>query len=519
MLAPSLFECALQCAPDAIVITDAAGRILFVNHAAESLFGYGQDALSGELIERLVPEALRARHSEWRERFHASPRKRPMGAGLDVRARRRDGTQFAAQIALSPVSDGERVLVLAAIRDVTERQRVEAELGAAREAAERARQSACEARDRANRADQAKSRFLATASHDLRQPLQTLALLNGTLRRLTGDPVLTEVLGQQERAIGAMSRLVNALLDIGKFEAGAVRAQISEFPAEALLEPLRQEFTPLAQHKGLGLRLEAQNGTLRTDAALLEQVLRNLLSNALKYTQRGQITLRCVFEPTQACIEVADTGIGIPQEQLGLIFTEFFQVDTPANMPRSGYGLGLSIVHRIVNLLGLKLEVHSVLAAGSCFRLMVPAGAPPSEAAGAVPAVSAVRLERPAAAAARILLIEDEASVRVATELLLRAAGYEVLAGASKADALEQLERHAGVDLLISDFHLAGAATGLEVIDEVRARLGARLPVILLSGDTSASVQGLQGDPHWRIARKPLHAEGLLTLIGELLGP
>ncbi len=516
MLAPSLFERALQSAPDAIVITDAAGRIMFVNHAAESLFGYDEAELSGEPIERLLPAALRARHSEWRERFHASPRSRPMGAGLDLRARRRDGTQFAAQIGLSPVSDGERTLVIAAIRDVTERRRVEAELGAAREAAERARQSACEARDRAHRADQAKSRFLATASHDLRQPLQTLALLNGTLRRLTGNPAVIEALGQQERAIGAMSRLVNALLDIGKFEAGAVRAQISEFPARALLEPLRQEFTPLAQHKGLDLRLEAQDGMLRTDAALLEQVLRNLLSNALKYTRRGQITLRCVFEPTLACIEVADTGIGIPQEQLALIFTEFFQVDTPANMPRSGYGLGLSIVHRIVSLLGVKLEVQSVLEAGSCFRLAVPAGAPSSEAAGTVPAVSAAP---PAAAAARILLIEDEASVRVATELLLRAAGYQVLAGASKADALEQLERDAGVDLLISDFHLASAATGVEVIDEVRARVGARLPVILFSGDTSASVQGLQPDPHWRIARKPLHAEALLTLIGELLAP
>lgn len=339
----------------------------------------------------------------------------------------------------------------------------------------------------------------------------------GKCAQCTREATAIDALEQQERAIGAMSRLVNALLDIGKFESGAVRAQIAEFAVLPLLEQLHPEFTALARQKGLALRFEVQAGTLCTDAALLEQVLRNLLSNAVKYTSRGEVTVRCVFETFGARLEVCDTGIGIPEQQLPLIFNEFFQVETAANAPRSGYGLGLSIVSRIVNLLALKLEVESTPGVGSRFRLTVPAGAASCESASTPPPAQASSEPRRVTLAPQLLLIEDEASVRTATELLLRAAGCEVWTGASQADAFAQLERYARIDLLISDFHLAGEANGVEVIAGVRARLGWDLPAILLSGDTSASVQGLPHDEHWRIARKPLRAEELLGLIGELL--
>ena len=516
MLAPSLLERALESAPDAILIIDAAGRIVFVSRSAERLFGYRSAELLGEPLERLLPESQRARHAELRARFMSAPRTRPMGPGLDLRCRRCDGTEFAAEIGLSPLIDQQPALVIAAIRDVSERKDIEAALEVAREAAERARQSACAARDIAERANRAKSRFLATASHDLRQPLQSLALLNGTLRRTTRDAAAIDALEQQERAIEAMSRLVNALLDIGKFESGAVRPQITEFAVLPLLEQLRPEFTALARQKGLALRFEVQAGILCTDAALLEQVLRNLLSNAVKYTSRGEVTVRCVFETLAARLEVSDTGVGIAPQQLPLIFNEFFQVET-ADAPRSGYGLGLSIVSRIVNLLELKLEIESTPGVGSRFRLTVPAGVTKPESRSAPPPAQASSEPHRAVVAPRILLIEDEQSVRTATELLLRAAGCEVWTGASHADAFAQLERHAHIDLLISDFHLAGQTNGAEVIAGVRARLGRNVPSILLSGDTSASVQGLAQDEHWRIARKPLRAEELLDLIGELL--
>lgn len=518
MLAPALFERVLESAPDATVIIDDAGRIVFVNAAAQSMFGYRREQMLGEPIELLLPPSQRLRHGELRAGFLAAPRTRAMGVGLDLRARRCDGSELAVEIALSPVSGAIPQRVIAAIRDVGEGKRMEAQLGAAREAAERARQAADEARDLADRADQAKSRFLARASHDLRQPLQSLALLNGTLRRMGRDPALREVLERQEHAIGAMSRLVNALLDICKLESGAVQPQIGEFAVLPLLEQLQQEFIPLAQAKGLALRFAAQAGTLRTDAALLEQVLRNLLSNALKYTPSGEISLRCAIEPPVARLEVCDTGIGIAQEQLPLIFGEFFQVDTPANVPSAGYGLGLSIVSRIVDLLGLKVEVESAPGCGSCFRVRVPTGVQALEKPPRVPDRSADPGRARPGRAPRILLIEDEHGVRSATEGLLRAAGYEVVGGASQDDAFAQLRQCAHIDLLISDFHLAGRGTGIEVIAAVRAQVGPDLPVILLSGDTSIGVQGLAHDARWRIARKPLRAEALLALIGELLG-
>ena len=516
VLAPSLFETALEAAPDAIIIVDGSGRIVYVNGSAEVLFRYSAAELNGTTIERLVPQQWRAEHRALRTGFFAAPRTRPMGQALDLRALRSDGSEVAIEISLSPFCGAERTFVIAAIRDVSERKRAELQLGTARAAAEQARESACVARDLAERANRTKSRFLATASHDLRQPLQTLALLNGTLRCTARDPAAADALAQQERAISAMTRLVNALLDIGKFEAGAVRPQISEFAARPMLESLREEFGPLAVQKGLTLRFEVQAGSLRTDPALLEQVLRNLLSNALKYTVRGEILLRCEFEPPLAHIEVRDSGIGIPEVQLSQIFTEFFQVDTSAGVPRSGYGLGLSIVSRIIELLGLKLKVQSSPGAGSRFQLTVPAGSGAVAPAGAIEA--APPEPTPFSSTPRILLIEDEASVRRATELLLRASGYEVYAGASEQEALAVLDGHPQIDLLISDYHLAGEVTGTQVIDTVRARLGTQVPAILLSGDTSSSVQAPPHDARWRTARKPLRAEELLGLIGTLLG-
>ena len=507
MSATSLFESALQAAPDAILMVDAAGRILFANTAAERLFGAAGAQLAGEPIEHLLPERLRARHEALRAEFLSAPRTRPMGPGFDLHARRRDGSEVPVEIALSPVTLAERTLVIAAIRDVSDRRRIEGQLGAQREAAEQARASACEARELAERASGAKGRFLATASHDLRQPLQTLALLNGTLRRLTHDPIAFDALQRQEQAIGVMTRLVNALLDIGKLESGAVRPQIEALAARPLLEPLQQEFAALAEQKGLALRVEVEEGVLRTDAALLEQVLRNLLSNALKYTVRGDILLRCGFEPPLAYLEIRDTGIGIAPQQLPLIFNEFFQVDTPAAVARSGYGLGLSIVSRIVSLLGLKLQVQSAPGAGTRFLMTVPAEPADGQADGPILCASVPR----------ILLQVTEASVRGAAQQVLRSAGYEVMGVDTEADARAAIESRVPIDLLISDADLAGATCGAQVMAALRARLGASLPAILLSADPSIDAQVRTSDGSWCMAHLPLRAEELLGAVGQML--
>src|SRR3984885_1222485 len=237
-----LVRSALDAAPDAMIIIDEQGIVRYVNRQVSALFGYAHDEIVGQSIERLMPARFRGRHVAHRQDYTAVPRIRALGEGLSLFGQRSDGSEFPVEISLSPIQDGKRLLVAAAIRDVTERKRTEAELKMTREASERAREVADRARESADRANQAKSRFLATASHDLRQPLQTLALLNGSLSRMTNGQDALEVLAQQAAAISAMSRLLNALLDISKLESGAIRPELSDFTVAGLFEELGREF-------------------------------------------------------------------------------------------------------------------------------------------------------------------------------------------------------------------------------------------------------------------------------------
>ncbi len=195
---PDLARSALDAAPDAMIIIDTAGIIQFTNRQVSAVFGYEHEEIVGQSIELLLPERFRARHIVHREHYARNVRTRAMGAELDLLGRRCDGSEFPVEISLSPIQDQNRTLIAAAIRDVTDRKRIEAELIVTREAAEAARELADQARESADRANQGKSRFLATASHDLRQPLQTLELLNGSLRRRATDPQSIEALSQQE---------------------------------------------------------------------------------------------------------------------------------------------------------------------------------------------------------------------------------------------------------------------------------------------------------------------------------
>ena len=502
MLLPQLVESALEAAPDAIVICDASGAIVYANRQAAALFGYDRRELLDRSVEQLIPERLRASHVGHRLQFASSPRVRPMGVGLELHARRKDGSEFPVEISLSSIADTAGRLFVAAIRDVSERRRIEIELVAAREAADRA--------------NQAKSRFLATASHDLRQPLQALSLLNGTLRRLPADLDAAEALAQQELAIAGMSRLVNALLDISKLESGAIRPDVSDFTVRSLFEELRREFAAPAASKGLELRVESCEDSVRSDPSLVGQILRNLVSNAIKYTRQGRVLLRCLHETAVVRLEVLDTGIGISADQLPYIYEEFYQVGQGPGAARDGYGLGLSIVSRLVKLLDLKLDVESTPGRGSSFRLHLPAnrGQVRVSLAQSLPGTRATR-GRPATAR-RALLVEDDVGVRNATRMLLEAEGYEVTTAASLTEALERLEGQRPIDLLVTDYHLGGE-TGVEVIASVRARIGPRLGAILLSGDTSTTVQTLRHDARLRIASKPIQAEQLLALMSELL--
>jgi PAS domain S-box-containing protein len=501
VLTSTLVRSVLDSLPDAMVIIDSSGHILFANAQVEALFGFSSAEIVGGPVEVLLPERFRQRHVGHRRGYTGNVRVRPMGAGLDLYATRKDGTEFPVEISLSPLTQGEETLVAAAIRDVSERKRVETEL--------------TEARRDAERANLAKSRFLATASHDLRQPLQTLGLLNGALRRMVSDEDCRDVVEQQEQAVDAMSRLINALLDISKLESGAIKLELTDFGLAPLFDELRREFAGVATNKGLRFAVDSPRDRIHSDPALIGQVLRNLVSNAIKYTPSGSVELRCERDGSRLRIEVRDSGVGIAADQVPHIFEEFYQIGVSPNSSRQGYGLGLSIVQRVSKLLDLKVSVRSTPGEGSAFSFEVPA-------AKSVPAVPlAIDDDEQADAmngnAFRVLLVEDEPGVRNAMRMLFKIEGFHVTAVAGAAEALELLRGEPDFDLLVTDFHLEGDRTGTEVITAAREVFGDAMKAILVTGDTSSVVRELQGDVHLRVASKPVNSKELLALVHSLL--
>ncbi|HKZ74883.1 MAG TPA: ATP-binding protein [Steroidobacteraceae bacterium] len=502
MLSSELVRSVLDSAPDAMVIIDASGSIVFANRQLSALFGYEASEVTGRGVEILLPTRFRHRHVEHRRSYAESVRVRPMGMGLDLFALRKDGTEFPVEISLSPIAHEPEPLVAAAIRDVTDRRSIEMKLKEAQETAERA--------------SQAKSRFLATASHDLRQPLQTLALLNGAMRRVATNPELVEALAQEEQAIGAMSRLLNALLDISKLESGAIKPEVTDFEVARIFAELRSEFASLAAEKGLRLSVEPCTDRVQSDPSLVGQVLRNLVSNAIKYTREGCVRLRCLHDEASVRVEVVDTGIGIPAHALAHIFDEFYQVGVATNTSRQGYGLGLSIVHRIVELLGLRLDVRSELGKGSTFSLQLPASR--GQADVKPRGMSGVGTSaNPGRGLPRVLLVEDDPAVRNATRMLLRVEGYEVSTAGSLDEALRQAAEHPDIELLVTDYHLANQETGIQAIASMRKHLAPDLRAVLITGDTSSAVRDLERDDHLRVASKPINADELLSLLRELV--
>jgi len=499
MAASNLFGKALESAPDAIVIADASGRIIFANLRVLAVLGYDPAELLGQRIEVLLPAELRERHLSHRATYMHQPQVRPMGMDLKLTALRKDGRAIPVEISLSPIQDGERVLTAAAIRDVTERKRILMELQQAREAADHA--------------NLAKSRFLATASHDLRQPLQALALLNGTLRRMALDGDQLEAVNQQERAITTMSRLLNALLDISKLEAGVVHPVPVDFRVQNLFEDLRSEFSGMAASKGLELVLEPGGLVAHSDPDLVGQVLRNLLTNAIKYTPRGAVRLSAAGGDACIRIEVSDTGIGIPGDKLPLIFDEFFQVGIAANSHREGYGLGLAIVRRIVKLLQLKLDISSEPGRGTRCVLVLPAGRAAAHAVttAQAPPAAAAQVRGP-----QILLVDDDPGVRNATAMLLRVVGCRVFSAGSVTEAADVVRRNPAIDVIVTDYHLEAGESGLEVITAVRGILERQCGAVLITGDTSAAVRAKAAEGV-RLASKPIRSDELLVLIRELM--
>lgn len=501
-LSPELFTDLVEFAPDALLVVDSAGTIILANRTARELFGFDNSELVGSAIERLIPERLRQPHIHHRTRYGENPRTREMGATVThLLATRKDGSEFPVEIRLSPIAAGNSTFVAAAVRDVTDRRHALQVLHAAQK--------------EADRANAAKSRFLATASHDLRQPLQTLQLLNATLREQIVETGARELLAREREALDAMVHLLNALLDISKLEAGTIKPDIEDVSVEQIFEALRREFHSIAHARELTLSVEATPHYIKTDPTLLRQLLENLVANAIKYTEAGSVRLSSSFSQLGGlAIMVADTGIGIAPDHLGSIFDEYYQV---SRSRRKGVGLGLAIVKRIATLLDISIEVHSELGRGTRFQIGVPAERISSTAPIPPTATEATEPSK-AGTGAVILLIEDDDAVRTATDFYLKAVGHTSIPAASISNAERALQTTGHVpDLIISDYHLSQGETGIDAIARLRTLTQRALPALLLSGDTSAAMRNLAQIQDCRVLSKPVDVRELSRAIAELL--
>jgi signal transduction histidine kinase/ActR/RegA family two-component response regulator len=333
-------------------------------------------------------------------------------------------------------------------------------------------------KEAAERANRAKSSFLAAASHDLRQPIHALGLFIGALRGVAMPAQGARLVEQIERSTQALDSLFNAILDISRLDAGVVEPAPVAFPLHPLIERITDDHAEEALAKGLELRCAPTRAVVRSDPILVERILRNLVSNAVKHTERGRVLVGC-RKGSPLRVEVWDTGPGIAADLRDRVFEEYFQIGNPERDRAQGLGLGLAIVRRLTDLIGSTLVLRSTPGRGSCFSVTLP-----TASADEVPAPPAAIAD--GSPRGLIAVIDDEAAVLEAMDAQLAGWGHRTLLAASGEEALARLSAlSARPDLIICDYRLRGGETGAAVIERLRARLGADIPAMLVTGDTA----------------------------------
>ncbi len=378
------------------------------------------------------------------------------------------------------------------------------------------KEAAVQAQHTAEEANVAKSRFLAAASHDLRQPLHAMSLFVQALEESELPNAERVMLSNVRRSVDAMEELFNALLDVSKLDAGVVPVNLSTVPLQPIMERVVAQSQPMAQDKGLGLRLRCAPVYVRTDPMLLERILRNLVSNAVCHTARGRVLVSCRRHGGSIRLEVWDTGPGIPADQHQAIFREFIQLNNPERNRLKGLGLGLAIVERLCNLLHHPLTLRSRVGRGSVFALSVPRGV--AHDYQAPPATVHQGLGAFDFASKFVLVIDNEIAVQEGMRALLEKWGCKVLSAGSAAEMLTHLSNTSRPpDLIISDYRLCHEENGIQVIEQLRGEFNTDVPAFLITGDTSpawlreAETSGLP------ILHKPLNPARLRTLMAGVL--
>jgi signal transduction histidine kinase/CheY-like chemotaxis protein len=364
------------------------------------------------------------------------------------------------------------------------------------------------------RADREKSRFIASASHDLRQPMHALGLFASALeKRLagTGEQLLV---GNLTRCIESLDRSFNAMLDISKLDAGVIEPQIQSFPIRDVFRRLHMHFAGQAEAAGLSLRFKPGGKHVTSDPQLLERILSNLIQNAIKYTEDGGMVVVARTCGKRAHIEVWDTGIGIPQDELPRVFDEFYQLNNPERDRSRGLGMGLAIVKRLAALMDHELTVASTPGKGTMVRVSVPLTD--------LDALHGMNLEAetvpsPIGNARTLIFIDDEENIRESMKLLLEQWDFEVLLASSIDEAVAHaVHHHEPIHAVVSDLRLRNGEDGLQAIARVKGVLGPDLPAVLVTGDTSPEQVKRVHDSGLRVLFKPVQPKALFSVLRQL---
>jgi signal transduction histidine kinase len=371
-----------------------------------------------------------------------------------------------------------------------------------------------QARQEAEAANRSKTQFFAAASHDLRQPLHAMGLFAAALHEKVKDPEVLNTVKSINASVAALEGLFNELLDMAKIDSGVIKPVLTHFALENVFGRVRDEFSAEATAKGLRLSVDGGAHVVMSDALLLERIVRNLLSNAIRYTSAGGVALSATPAEGKLRIEVRDTGAGIRPEDQQRIFEEFLQLGNPGRTSKKGLGLGLSIVRRLCGLLGYEVRLTSEMGRGSTFGFDVPPGTAPAPRRDAPLAPK----DRTDLSGKLIVVIDDEAAIVEGMKVLLSGWGVEVIGSLTGDDVVEAVHaRERMPDLIIADYRLGGGATGTGVIERLRRELDPEIPAILVTGSTAPERVSEADASRYDLLLKPVQPETLRRVVDAKL--